>query len=102
MTAKLHLPDFLFGKHRQYKADTNRLATFLAETAHRLGYADAIGQESAIASADAAQPKSARLKGNARKAAAAAGQGAAPKHARSSGAASSAANDGPVTVVSTK
>ncbi|ORZ34818.1 hypothetical protein BCR44DRAFT_1461660 [Catenaria anguillulae PL171] len=96
MTSKLHLPDFLIGKHRRYKADTNRLATFLAQTAHRLGYTDDIGQAPAPAATAEAQPKSARLKGKARKAAASANSAAAPT------AAKSVPNHGPVTVVSTK
>lgn len=33
------LPDFLSGRYRQYKADTQRIATWLASTAERCGYA---------------------------------------------------------------
>ncbi|KAL9620997.1 MAG: hypothetical protein Q9160_004515 [Pyrenula sp. 1 TL-2023] len=33
------LPDFLSGRYRQYKADTQRIAAWLASTAERCGYA---------------------------------------------------------------
>jgi hypothetical protein len=32
------LPDFLFDSHKRYKADTNRVAAWLAETAQKCGY----------------------------------------------------------------
>ena len=32
------LPDFLFDSHKRYKADTNRVAAWLAETAQKYGH----------------------------------------------------------------
>ena len=49
------LPDVLFGKYRQYKDDTTKIATWLAETAAKCGYA----------SPEPEKPK--KLKGRARK-----------------------------------
>jgi hypothetical protein len=36
--ASLPLPDFLFDTHKRYKADTNRVAQWLAETAQKCGF----------------------------------------------------------------
>ena len=32
------LPDFLFDSHKRYKADTDRVAAWLAETAQKFGH----------------------------------------------------------------
>ena len=52
------LPDFLFSTYKQYKADTDKVATWLAETARKCGY---------IADVDDPVVKVPKLKGRARK-----------------------------------
>lgn len=56
------IPTFLFPSYKQYKTDTDAVATWLANTAARYGYSTA-----QLTSQAAFQPKSSRLKGKARK-----------------------------------
>ena len=59
-TAMTTLPPFLFDTHKRYKEDTNRVPTWLAETAQKCGY------YCLNAGAHESRP-SGRLKGKARK-----------------------------------
>ena len=62
------LPDFLFSTYKQYKTDTDKIATWLAETAKKCGYKSASNGVSGPGSDDAAQTsKQPKLKGRARK-----------------------------------
>lgn len=54
------LPDFLFDSHKRYKADTNRIAAWLAETAQKHGH-------TLEAQPSTSSPSGPRLKGKARK-----------------------------------
>ena len=55
------LPSFLFPSYKQYKADTDAVATWLAKTARQCGYANKTFEQSS------SQQKAQKLKGRARK-----------------------------------
>lgn len=58
------LPNFLYDTYKQYKADTDKIATWLAETAKKCGWIEANAAEGASATNSS---KPTKLKGRARK-----------------------------------
>ena len=68
------LPDFLFDTHKRYKADTNRVAAWLVETAQKCGLT--------LDSQPSSSRPSGRLKGKARKEARVAGTPTATTYLR--------------------
>ena len=62
------LPDFLFSTYKQYKTDTEKITTWLAETAKKCGYASPFSDPKAPGESVAGQHgKPLKLKGRARK-----------------------------------
>src|SRR5271155_3659171 len=62
------LPDFLFSTYKQYKADTDKITTWLAETAKKCGYKSPFSDPKAPGESVADQRgKPPKLKGRARK-----------------------------------
>lgn len=61
------LPDFLFSTYKQYKADTDKIATWLAETAKNCGYKLASADNASQGETSGQNGKTPKLKGRARK-----------------------------------
>lgn len=62
------LPDFLFSTYKQYKTDTEKITTWLAETAKKCGYTSPFSDPKAPGESVAGQHgKPLKLKGRARK-----------------------------------
>ena len=97
------LPEFLFGTYRQYKTDTEKITTWLAETAKKCGYKSP-SLDPAASNGDAAagqNGKPAKLKGRARKLARDAAVAAAAEKKKTPSA-SSSIGDANVKVVEKK
>jgi hypothetical protein len=82
------LPDFLFSTYKQYKTDTDKITTWLAETAKKCGYQSPFSDPKALGESVADQSeKPPKLKGRARKLARDAAAAAAEKKMLASSAA---------------